>query len=68
MHRFKVDEMSCGHCEAAVKRAILAIDPMAQVTVDLASGRVEIESSGPADPLIAAIEAAGYPARPDARA
>ena len=39
---FTVQGMTCGHCERAVTRAVLQIDPQAQVKIDRAANRVEI--------------------------
>ena len=43
-HEFTVSGMNCGHCEAAVTRAIKQLDPAAQVQIDLPSGRVKVQS------------------------
>ncbi|NYH21915.1 copper chaperone [Paraburkholderia bryophila] len=52
--------MSCQHCVAAVTNAIREHDEAAQVQVDLAAGRVMVESAQSADALKAAIDDAGY--------
>ncbi|WP_144142545.1 heavy-metal-associated domain-containing protein [Paraburkholderia sp. BCC1884] len=57
---FQVEGMSCQHCVAAVTNAIREHDANAQVRVDLAAGRVTVESSQAADALKAAIDDAGY--------
>ncbi|MEA3083465.1 MAG: copper chaperone [Paraburkholderia sp.] len=57
---FQVEGMSCQHCVAAVTNAIREHDGAAQVLVDLASGRVAVESAQSADTLKAAIGEAGY--------
>ncbi|CAB3796692.1 heavy-metal-associated domain-containing protein [Paraburkholderia caffeinilytica] len=57
---FQVEGMSCQHCVAAVTNAIHEHDGAAHVQVDLASGRVAVESAQPADTLKAAIDEAGY--------
>jgi copper chaperone len=57
---FQVEGMSCQHCVAAVTNAIREHDEAAQVQVDLASGRVAVESAQPADTLKAAIDETGY--------
>ncbi|WP_153100778.1 heavy-metal-associated domain-containing protein [Paraburkholderia hayleyella] len=57
---FKVEGMSCQHCVAAVTRAVQALDATARVEIDLAAGRVAIESAQPAATLQHAIEEAGY--------
>lgn len=57
---FQVEGMSCQHCVAAVTSAIRGQDATAQVKVDLATGRVAVESAQPVDALKAAIDEAGY--------
>jgi len=58
--QFKVEGMTCQHCVRSVQEAIEDLDPAAQVTVDLASGRVDV-SGGPARETIRqAIVDAGY--------
>jgi copper chaperone len=57
---FQVEGMSCQHCVAAVTNAIRGQDATAQVKVDLATGRVAVESTQPADSLKTAIDEAGY--------
>ena len=55
-----VTGMTCGHCEAAVKNAILELDPQAQVRIDRAANRVDVDSSAPHDAVVAAIREQGY--------
>ncbi len=58
---FQVSDMSCGHCQAAITRAVQALDPAAQVDVDLAAHRVQVRSaSADAAALQHAISEAGY--------
>ncbi|MCQ4187772.1 heavy-metal-associated domain-containing protein, partial [Klebsiella pneumoniae] len=45
MQVFNVSGMTCSHCERAVTQAIQALDPQAQVQVDLAAGTVQVQSS-----------------------
>jgi copper chaperone len=52
--------MSCQHCVTAVTNAIREHDDTAQVQIDLATGRVAIESTQPAGTLKSAIDEAGY--------
>ncbi|MDM0111699.1 heavy-metal-associated domain-containing protein [Variovorax sp. J22R133] len=59
----QVEGMSCAHCVSAVQKAILAIDPQAEVRVDLETGRLETSSEQPREALIAAVANAGYEAR-----
>jgi copper chaperone len=60
MTEFEVQGMSCQHCVASVTRSIQEVDPNAQVSVDLARGRVAVESTQSADALRDAIDEAGY--------
>ena len=57
---FQVQGMSCGHCAGAVTKAVKALDPAAEVKVDLASGKVEVRSQGGHAAIAAAIEEEGY--------
>ncbi len=57
---FTVTGMTCGHCEKAVTQAIRSLDPQAQVSIDRAQNRVEVESSQPRAALAAAIAEEGY--------
>ena len=57
---FTVTGMTCGHCEAAVKRAIESVDASAQVSIDRNANRVEVTSSQPRAALAEAIRAEGY--------
>jgi copper chaperone len=60
MIQFNVEGMSCQHCVGAVTRAIHEQDAAAKVQIDLAAGRVSVESSQSAEALKAAIDEAGY--------
>ena len=62
MQQFKVEGMTCAHCERAVAEAVHSIDTAAQVTVDLAAGIVTTSSDASAEKLERAIEAEGYEA------
>ncbi|HWA36337.1 MAG TPA: iron-sulfur cluster assembly accessory protein [Burkholderiales bacterium] len=64
MIELKVNDMTCGHCVGAVTKAVKALDPQAQVSVDLGAKRVSVQSAKPAGEVIHAIEEAGYPAVP----
>jgi copper chaperone len=63
MQEFNVPDMSCGHCVAAVSKAIRTADPKAKVEVDLDNHKVRVDSSAERDKLAAALAEAGYPAR-----
>lgn len=57
---FTVQGMTCGHCERAVTRAVLQIDPQAQVKIDRAANRVEVQSTQTRDAVAKAIAEEGY--------
>lgn len=60
---YSVPGMSCGHCEEAVSRELLAVDGVESVAVDLDSKLVVVRGSGLDDArLRAAIDEAGYEA------
>ncbi len=57
---FDVQGMSCNHCAKAVTQALRQVDPQAQVQVDLAGKKVEVESAQPRQTLAEAIAKEGY--------
>ncbi|MEV5651341.1 copper ion binding protein [Nocardia sp. NPDC052254] len=59
---YTVTGMTCGHCVASVQKEIGKIDGVTGVDVDLASGRVQVESAAPLTPadIVAAVDEAGY--------
>ena len=63
-HQFDVQGMTCGHCERAVTDAVLELDPQAQVRIDRAQHRVEIDSDQTREALAAAIAEEGYQVAP----
>ncbi len=58
---FDVQGMSCGHCEKAVTQAVKSVDPAAVVKVDLATGKVEVQSAKDREAIAKAIAEEGYP-------
>ncbi len=61
MIEFEIPALSCGHCVQAVTQAVKAADPAAQVQVDLARKRVQVQSSAAPEVLAAQLAEAGYP-------
>jgi len=65
MFTFEVKDMSCGHCVSTITQALKTADPDARVHIDLASHRVQIESTAAdAEALAGAIRDAGYSPAP----
>ena len=56
----QVQGMTCGHCVGAVTQAVKSVDPQAEVKVDLATGRVDVQSQQDHAALARAIEEEGY--------
>lgn len=57
---FDVQGMTCSHCERAVTQAIQAVDPKAEVKVDLGTHRVDVQSDQLREVLANAITDEGY--------
>jgi copper chaperone len=68
MVRFRVEDMTCGHCASKIARAVAAVDADAKVEVSLAQKLVRITSSAAEAELAEAIAEAGYAAEPVAEA
>ena len=62
MIELTVNDMTCGHCVNAVTQALKAVDPAAQVDIDLAAKRVRVETRQPRTAVAEALRLAGYPA------
>ena len=60
MTRLSVPDMSCGHCTAAIEKAIKAIDPTATVSCELPTHTVSVESFLSERAVSEAIRDAGY--------
>jgi copper chaperone len=59
-YTFEVSGMTCGHCEKAVTRAIKQVDPAAEVVIDRARNKVDVQSEQPREALAKAIAEEGY--------
>ena len=56
----KVEGMSCAGCVNAVTQAIRHLDPAAEVSVDLAAGKVSVAGAMAREAVERAVEAAGF--------
>ena len=66
MTELQITGMTCGHCTAAVKKALEKVAGVASADVDLAAGRAKVSGTAPVDALIAAVVDEGYQAVPAA--
>ncbi|MET8306235.1 copper ion binding protein [Micromonospora sp. NPDC005173] len=59
---YQVQGMTCGHCVSAVSAEVGTITGVSDVQVDLATGRVTVNSDQPLDveTVRAAVDEAGY--------
>ena len=64
MIKLSIPDMSCGHCEKAIREAVKELDEDARITVDLGSRTVDIETARPREDVSVAIARAGYPNSP----
>ena len=62
--KFSVPKMSCGHCTASIEEKLLDADEGAEVSCDLETKIVEVESVLSAAEIEAAIKSAGFEASP----
>lgn len=66
--KFNVSPMDCGSCAVLVPRVLKALDPGAEVKVDLLAGTVDVAGALDAGQVVAALAAEGYSAVPAAAA
>lgn len=59
---YRVEGMTCDHCVRAVRTEVAALEGVAEVEVDLATGEVAVTSDAPLDlaAVRAAVDEAGY--------
>ena len=61
--QLRIEGMTCGHCVAAVKRALEAVPGVESAEVSLAEGRAKINGTALEAELITAVEEEGYAVR-----
>lgn len=59
-----IPDMSCGHCKAAIERAVKDADAQAVLTFDMPARTVTVQSQLDPAALHAALSDAGYPSQP----
>jgi copper chaperone len=58
---FEVPAMSCGHCVKAITQTLAELDPAAQVSIDLPTKKVTVQTAQDREKVAAALAEAGYP-------
>ncbi len=66
MTELTITGMTCGHCTAAVKKALEKVSGVTSADVDLAAGRATVAGDAPVAALVAAVQDEGYQAAPAA--
>jgi copper chaperone len=61
MSKFNVPDMSCGHCVAAIEKAVAAVDADAVLSFDLEARTVDVSSRLSEPELAALLDKEGYP-------
>ncbi|MCM1029508.1 MAG: SO_0444 family Cu/Zn efflux transporter [Pseudoflavonifractor sp.] len=61
---FNIEGMNCPHCQAAVTKAISAVDGVESVEVSLSAKKATIAGDADPDDIIQAVRAAGFDAAP----
>ncbi len=64
MTTFHIPDMSCGHCRAAVTKAIHGLDPAARIDFDMETRRITVDSVAETARVQSALAEAGFPATP----
>jgi copper chaperone len=59
-HTFEVQGMTCGHCEMAVKKAVMRLDPQSHIEIDRSHNKVVVQSEQPREALAHVISEEGY--------
>jgi copper chaperone len=58
--QFHIETMTCGGCVRGVTRAILSVDPTAQVSADPATHKVDVVTNASRPALAAVLADAGF--------
>jgi copper chaperone len=60
--KFNVTPMECGSCAVLIPRLLKALDPGAEVKVDLLTGTVDVDGKLEAGQVVATLAGEGYSA------
>lgn len=62
MYKFRVSDMSCGHCKARIGNALSANKQIQSFSINLESKIIEVETVLPPETVAGLIDDAGYTA------
>lgn len=62
MLTLKVEGMTCGHCQKAVKEALESVAGVQEASVDLEQGIAHVQGQADTQALLAAVQEEGYQA------
>jgi copper chaperone len=60
--RFHIENMTCGHCERTIRRALAALSHEASIRVDMRARTIDIEGPLAAAQVVGALADEGYSA------
>ena len=60
MFDLTIPDMTCGGCARGVTAAIKAVDPAAELVIDIETHKVQVKTSASSDAIKAAILEAGF--------
>ncbi|MCV2369810.1 heavy-metal-associated domain-containing protein [Roseateles oligotrophus] len=61
MYEFKLPDMTCGHCVAAITKTVQALDSSAKLEFDREARILRVESEKGRELFVAALTEEGYP-------
>lgn len=64
MHRYSIPKMTRGRCANVIARAVMGVDPRAEVTIDLGAREIVVRTGAEETRIAEAIRSAGYENRP----
>jgi copper chaperone len=59
--KLAIPDMSCSHCENAIRRVLTSLDETAKIQLDLANHSAELTTTATTAAVLSALEAEGYP-------
>lgn len=64
MITLSIPDMSCGHCRASIQDALGKLPGVERISFDAQARTATIDGTTPAEPLVRALDAIGFPAKP----